>query len=451
MQTDFSFLDRGQSWPPPLERARLAELNDYRQLWKSRHEKVWDAEFWQRVFREELRTYYGIVFNWPKRISTLWADLLLGETPTVVTDEKEQEYLDDLVSRLDFWNVAYEAAIDGSRYGDSLFKIRLAKNKALVRAFSPRFWYPVVSPQDTKEIVAHVLAWTSEDKSRLFVEIHERGKVSIRTYALDKDGTIGLILEEADESVQVDGFLVCHAANIGDSEDLYGVSDYNDLTSIVQELELRFAQIARILDKHSDPSMYGPYSAIAKDESGRQYVDTRDKYFPLEEGDSPPGYITWDGQLDASFREIEQLMGQFYAISETSAAAFGELKSGLAESGSALKRLLMAPLAKVNRFRAHFDKACREALETAALLEGKKLKVKIEWKDGIPDDEAEESRVMSERITAGTISRRRAIQRLDGLKGEDLKQELEAIKEDQEAEGVTPPEIGFDGTGGGEE
>lgn len=451
MQTDFHFLERGQSWPPPLERARLDELNDYRNLWNARHEAVWDAEYWQRIFREELRTYYGIVLNWPKRISTLWADLLLGETPTVVTDDKDQEYLDDLVRRLDFWNVAYEAAIDGSRYGDSLFKVRLKEGKAVARAFSPRYWYPVVSPQDTKEIVAHVLAWTSEGRDRLFAEIHERGRVSIREYALDRDGTIGGIVSETTETVNADRFLVVHAPNLGDSEVLYGTSDYNDLTSIVQELELRFAQIARILDKHSDPSMYGPYSAIAKDENGRQYVDTRDKFFPLEEGDNPPGYITWDGQLDACFRQIEILMSQFYAISETSAAAFGELKSGLAESGSALKRLLMAPLAKVNRFRIHFDQACREALETAAILEGHSLSVKIEWKDGIPDDEAEESRVMTERITAGTISRRRAIQRMDGLKGQDLEQELEAILEDQAEKGVTPPEIGFDGTGGGEE
>lgn len=451
MQTDFRFLDRGQAWPPPQERTRLAELSDYRLLWKSRHENVWDTEFWQRVFREDLRTYYGIVLNWPKRLSTLWADLLLGETPTVVTDEDNQAYLEELVERLDFWNVAYEAAIDGSRYGDSLFKVRVDRGKAIVRAFSPRFWYPVVSPQDAKDILAHVLAWTSEDKTRLFVEIHERGRVTIRTSALDRDGSIGVTIDERVEQVGADRFLVVHAPNIGDSEELYGVSDYNDLTSILQELELRFAQIARILDKHSDPAMYGPASAIMRDDQGRQYVDARDKFFPLEAGDSPPGYITWNGQLEASYRMIDQLMSQLYALSETSPAVFGEIKSGLAESGSALKRLLMAPLAKVNRFRAHFDRACRETLETAAMLEGKEIGVKIEWKDGLPDDEAEEARVMSERITAGTISRRRAIQRLDGLKGEELDQELEAIKEDQGAEGVPPPEIGSLGAGAGGE
>ncbi|MGI1692105.1 hypothetical protein [Thermoanaerobacter uzonensis] len=47
-------------------------------------------------------------------------------------------------------------------------------------------------------------------------------------------------------------------------------------------------------------------------------------------------------------------MEQMYILSNTTTAAFGQLKSGLAESGSALRRLMMAPLTKVNRVR-RFD------------------------------------------------------------------------------------------------
>jgi len=39
--------------------------------------------------------------------------------------------------------------------------------------------------------------------------------------------------------------------------------------------------------------------------------------------------------LTAAFKEIEILIEQLYVLSETSAAAFGQLKSGLAESGTA--------------------------------------------------------------------------------------------------------------------
>jgi hypothetical protein len=41
--------------------------------------------------------------------------------------------------------------------------------------------------------------------------------------------------------------------------------------------------------------------------------------------------------LEAAFKQIDLLMEQLYILSETSAAAFGQLKAGLAESGTALK------------------------------------------------------------------------------------------------------------------
>ena len=114
--------------------------------------------------------------------------------------------------------------------------------------------------------------------------------------------------------------------------------------------EIRVAQISRILDKHADPNLYGPDSALEHDaQTGEWKFRGGGKFYPVGPGEQPPGYVTWDGQLDAAFREIELLMEQLYILSETSAAAFGQLKSGLAESGSALRRLMMAPLAKVNR------------------------------------------------------------------------------------------------------
>jgi hypothetical protein len=90
--------------------------------------------------------------------------------------------------------------------------------------------------------------------------------------------------------------------------------------------------------------------------------------FPVGQGEQPPGYVTWDGQLEAAFKQIDLLMEQLYILSETSAAAFGQLKAGLAESGTALRRLMMAPLAKVNRIRMRFDPALKEVLWLASML-----------------------------------------------------------------------------------
>ena len=165
------------------------------------------------------------------------------------------------------------------------------------------------------------------------------------------------------------------------------------------------------------------------------------KYFPLGPGDQPPQYITWDGELEAAFKQIDLLMEQFYALSETCAAAFGSLKQGLAESGSALRRLMMAPLAKVNRIRMRFDPALKKVLKLASALEvaqGMPNAVKLEdvhitWQDGLPDDDMERTQIEVQRYGAGLTSLESALKRLDGPEGEALQAEIERIKAEQAA------------------
>ena len=88
------------------------------------------------------------------------------------------------------------------------------------------------------------------------------------------------------------------------------------------------------------------WSTTQQQANGHSEAAANTSLLVLEE--NPPGYVTWDGQLEAAFKQIDLLMEQLYILSETSAAAFGQLKAGLAESGTALRRLMMAPLAKVN-------------------------------------------------------------------------------------------------------
>ena len=161
------------------------------------------------------------------------------------------------------------------------------------------------------------------------------------------------------------------------------------------------------------------------------------------------GYVTWDGQLEAAFRQIDLLMEQLYILSETSAAAFGQLKAGLAESGTALRRLMMAPLAKVNRIRMRFDPALKEVLWLASALEKTQgmsgavelTDIHIDWKDGLPDDEQELTQNEVQRYTVGLTSLESSLRRLYGLEGQALQEEIERIRGEQAGQGATelPP------------
>ena len=139
-------------------------------------------------------------------------------------------------------------------------------------------------------------------------------------------------------------------------------------------------------------------------------------------------------------------MEQLYILSETSAAAFGQLKSGLAESGSALRRLMLAPLAKVNRIRLRFDPALRKVLQLASALEAAQsmpnavrltdADIHIAWQDGLPDDDMEQTQIEAQRMSANLTSLESALRRLDDLEGTALEEEVQRIRSQQA--GPTP-------------
>lgn len=451
MITDLNYFAVGQKWPPDDELERLQRYDANRKLFEGRHELVFND--WVRLLRDDHKATLEIILNWHKRLSTLWADLLLGERPRITAGDKnskEQQQLETIIKNNNFFNTAYEVALDISRYGTGIFKLRY-DGMAIIEAIPPSLWFPVVSPDNIKDVRAHVIAWTfdvatptllNKDKKTTYLrfEIHEKGKITNKLFEL-KDGTIKRELDitsfyddiEAEQQTGIDDFLVVPVHNILTSDRVYGQDDYSDLDSIIQELEIRIAQISRILDKHADPHMAGPSTALEQNEYGEYVFRGGGKYFPLEQGDPEPKYITWDGQLEAAFKEIDLLMEQLYVLSETSAAAFGQLKSGLAESGTALRRLMMAPLAKVNRIRMRFDPAIKKVLWLASKLEalygnGIELEtINIAWNDGLPDDEKEQAEIYSMLVQNGLVSRETALKHLFEFDAETLKQELAKI------------------------
>jgi hypothetical protein len=446
--TSMDFLSTGQQWPPPSEVERLKEYDENRQLFEGKHDQVYTH--WVRLLRKDQQATLEIILNWHKRLSTLWADLLLGEPPRISAGDKgspEQTTVERIINDNDLLNTGYEVALDVSRFGTGLFKIRF-DGRAIVEGQPPTVWFPVVAPNNVKDIRAHVLAWSydiekqgifgNKKESYLKCEIHERGKVTSALYFLNQ-GTIGQLIQQETKMTGINDFLVVPVNNLLTTDRITGLDDYSDLDSIIQELEIRVGQISRILDKHADPSMYGPDDLIEIDpETGESSFKTS-SFYPVGPGQEKPGYVTWDGQLESSFKQIELLMEQLYFLSETSPAAFGQLKSGLAESGSALRRLMMAALAKVNRIRMRFDPALKKVIKLAAQLEkAQSMKdaieletISIEWQDGLPRDEQEAITNEAQRYAAGLSSLESSLRRLDGLEGEALQEEVDRIKSEQ--------------------
>jgi hypothetical protein len=454
MLTDLNFLGIGKNWPPDCERARLELYKTNRDLFENKHAEVYEEQF-KRINRVignfENVISYPVVINFQRLISLKTADLLFLEPPKFSCGEEgatEQVALDKIIAESDFINMCYETALDVSRYGDGLLYIYHDGTKGNISVMQPEFWFPIVSPDNIKETLYHVKAWTITRMSGevetiyLKVQIHERGFYTEREYKLNR-AVNGLMyieaqtMEDLTYDTGLENFAIVQVPNIISSNRVYGMDDYSVIDSLVSELLVMVSNISKILDKHADPSVTGPLTALEQDPKTGQYRIRMGNYFARNDEQDPKiEYITWDAQLSAAFQQIETIVNYLACMSEMGAVIFSMMKDSIGNvpSGSALKKMFMSALSKVARIRMRFDPAMKKALSLCGQLNGvsfENMPISITWQDGLPSDAKEESEVLASRTgNKATMSVKRALMQFDGMSEEQAEQEMELINEE---------------------
>lgn len=451
MLTNLDFINQGEIWPPASERKRLESYEANRKLYKGEFDDIF-ALHHERIDKTLLQTLYITSLNYFRKVSHKTAGLLWGEPPKLdATGKNENQYkaLNNIIKSNDIYTKGRSITIDLSRYGNSLLYVRkLENNFGVIECISPAIWFPVVKPDNIKEYAYHVLAWKykenvdEKDKWYLKLQIHSKGNVTLRTHELTGGNVIGELTEdERTVTTGLNDFAIIPISSVDLTDDIYGESDYDDFQSIVTELMVRITQVNKILDKHSMPSMQGPKCALKENpKTGRLELTVGD-YFINQTESATSGnvsYITWDAQLDANFKIIEVLLNQLYIISEMSSALLGGLNvsQGNIPSGSALKRLLISTLDKVNRFKQAEENALKKAIILCSRLGGEKIipidDVSITWQDGLPGDPKEEAEIMQIRTAnKPTMSVYRVLTQYDNMNDVDAQSELNTIYEEE--------------------
>jgi len=465
MLTDLTFLDRGKRWPPLTEEARLKNYEENRLLFEGEHAKVYKEQL-KRIERVignfDQVVSIATILNYQRLMTLKIADLMFGEPPAITIadtlkrgakQDARQQVITKILLDTELLNAAYMAAIDVSRYGDALILAYKNKDVPAIEVTPPALWFPVVDPSNIKRTLYHVFGYqylvNEATKSyALKVQIHkidDPGSCEEHTYALTGSmGSFNIGAEIPTETPTVEtGLSVCpvfRVSNVLTSDRVFGLDDYDSIDSIISELIVRVSQISKVLDVHANPSMSGPETALEQDPITKAWHLRVGDYYPRNSKEDPaPEYIVWDASLEANFKQIEFLVNQLYSISEMGSAIFGDMssKSGQVSSGSALRRLMVSPLAKAKRVVNRFDPVLKRLVSVCAGMLGTDIKpeeLSITWNDGLPDDEAESANIMSIR-TGGkaTISQYSAIKRLDNLSEEDTDSELAQIQEETAA------------------
>jgi SPP1 family phage portal protein len=242
--------------------------------------------------------------------------------------------------------------------------------------------------------------------------------------------------------------LIVHVPNYATDDSWEGIDDITELRPIMDEINNRLSQIALILDKHSDPAISVPAGSLQEDADGNPTFRVGlDKVFEtMGKDDVKPEYITWDGQLQNAFTELEKLVQYLLTLAEIPEVAIGMGDAGTSgSSGLAIKWRMNSLLAKVNRKRQYYNKGLKRVFMLAQLLEKAVGKADYElftplinFRDGLPKDEMEMANIVSTRTGgAVTMSQKRALMYLDDMTEEQAEAEMERIKEEEEANAPT--------------
>lgn len=456
MLTDLSFLNIGAQFPPLSEHDRLEMYRTNRNLFENGHAVVY-AEAFKRIERviENFNDVvsYPVIMNYQKLVTLKFVDLLFAEPPKIVCGEygsKEQITVDTIRRNSDLNNTSYEAGIDLSRYGDGLFYIYKdpATGKGMIDVTQPPYWFPIVDPMNIKRFTAHVLAWTffRGQAKYLKVQVHERGFYTEKEFLLE-GGDSGWHIKTqtgADQKFEtgLDDFAIVPVQNVVTSDRVHGMDDYTDIDSIVSELLVRVGQVSKILDKHASPSVSGPISALERDPYTGKWQMKLGNYFVRDgKEDAEVKYITWDGQLEAAFQQIDILINMLHAMSEVGAELLGDkpgTTSGVS-SGTALRFKMVSPLVKAKRISLRFAPALEKAIRLCSQLGGDNVvtltedkPISITFMDGLPNDPLEESTIMMNRTgNKATMSIQRALEVYDGMTPDDAENEVKRIDEDE--------------------
>lgn len=453
MLTDLNFLNVGQVFPPHCERERLNKYAQNKQLFDGKHDEVYKQQF-KRVARVignfDDVINYPVIINFHQLISKKIADLLFQETPQVKCGDEnsnEENTVSQLIKNNELWNKCYECAIDVSRYGDGILQVYTDLNqKGAIGVVQPEFWFPVVDIDNIKSYKYHVKAYKYNigDNSYLRCQIHEKGRFTDRIYKLSKsmtDYTIESLVEENVYKTGLDDFAIVHISNVATSDRITGLDDYTNIDSLMAELEVTVSNIAKILDKHADPSLQGSASALQYDSYTGEYRLKLGNYFVRnDESDPKVEYLTWDAQLSASFKHLENIINFIAIISEMGSLIFTTAgdKVANAPSGTALKKMYVSALSKVSRIRTKFDSGIKKALTLCSQLGGENIfnlsgqDISITWQDGLPSDDKELADVIASRTAnKATMSIKRALMQFDGLSESQADEEVALIQEEE--------------------
>ncbi len=440
-------------FPTDAEKARSREIEDNYSLYCGKFGLV------LRYFRtaEEKKNQLEVIQNVAGKLSRSFAFLMFTEEVKVtVTDESAQKNIDNFKFRNAFDNVMDESALTQSYAGKAYFEMYLKDGLAHFCELNPAFVFPQYNTMFAgNEPQSIIISWEPkiDGKPYRFIKTHRPGYITyeLRKLSTEKgedQGAVPLAMLDASlpdltdgkyEDTGLDYIPVYTINNVKTGRTVEGLSDYNDLMTLFEELTRNQSQIATQLKKHATAKMAVPPGVLdefgkVRNENTEMFEVSSDK----EDGVVIPQYIVNANPLIAdAFTEQNKLIEAIARVADISTLLMDWNVTGGAEKVGALKLRILPTLAKVKRKLRPYRRVITDMVVDAMAWEGsaqlQHSDITIEFNDGLPGDPLEDTQVETLRMNAGIQTVEDAVRNLDGLEGEPLATKLKAIADGKAA------------------
>lgn len=222
-------------------------------------------------------------------------------------------------------------------------------------------------------------------------------------------------------------------------KDRFGKSIYKPAMPIFEEVNDRTTQISLQFWKHLDPIMQLPKSAVPVNKKGKALKRKLDIIL-TEEGMPDAKYVVNENPMIKEAMDfLKSLIHSAAKETYTPPDLMFESEKGKAvESDETLKTRWLMPLKKYKDYQGTWKKALERALKLALKFEYPNEQEKIDELEfsfnfdiGLPEDMLKKAQYLSSAVQSGLMSMETAVGMLLGLEGDQLKEEMERIRQDQ--------------------
>ncbi len=438
---------------------RVAKLNNYYNVFKGLHSKVFKLKSY---FEEDSKkkTLLYLAYNVGQIVSLTAADFLFGEQLKIQTNESEdqkpmEKKINAIIQNNYLDEKLYQSAVMQDVAGFAVITVRQKDKAAIIEEVPYDNYYPDftgvrLGEEPRKIVIASYIDIVNPKNQKtetfLYKQIHKlengKGKIVHELWTTTPDMKQSQLTElalfssdlPAEEDTELDYIPIFQIDNFKTVKERFGISTYESVMNLFEEINDRITQISVQLIKHLNSKVAVGEGVLSK----KGEMDSTQDIFLVEKGDIVPQYITNSNPLiEEGFKQIEGLIRQICTVTQTPASFLGLDDKGGVEKVETAKLRMAAFLKKIKRKQRSYEAKLVDILKTALFFEGAKkfpdnVDISFSWDLGLPRDLFTEAQTHQIMVESGMESKETAIRELKGFDGQTLQNEIDKIEKQNE-------------------